>query len=496
MKDNRLTRGAGILLSVTSLPSPYGIGTMGEDAFQFIDLLVDLRQRYWQVLPLGPTSFGDSPYQSFSAFAGNPYLIDMNLLVKEGLLSMSEVQSFNWGEDEKHVDYATLFENRFKVLQMAFDRFDTGKESFQTFCEEQKDWLSDYSFFMALKTFFGNRDWTQWDAGLRNREQPYMDEYQEILKEQILFWKFCQYKFFEQWNRLHRYAKRKGIQIIGDIPLYVAMDSADVWADRKQFKLNSNGEPIEVAGCPPDAFSDDGQRWGNPLYDWDYMEKDDFNWWSRRMKASADLYDVIRIDHFIGVVKFYSIPAGDTTARNGKWNKGPGKKLTDAIEKAVGDSKIIAEDLGVAVPAVKKLLNKIGWPGMRIMLFAFDGNPMNEHLPHNYDNGNLVVYAGTHDNETVVGYFRDKTEYELAYLYEYLNIGNKEEIPDAIIRQAYASVADVAIMQMQDILHLGNEARMNLPSTVGSNWQWRNLRDCLDEKRRNWIRTMSMLYRR
>lgn len=496
MKDNKLTRGAGILLSITSLPSPYGIGTMGEAAYKFVDLLVDLRQRYWQVLPLGPTSFGDSPYQSFSAFAGNPYLIDLSMLMKEDLLQSEEVKSFNWGTDELDVDYATLFENRFQVLQQAFERFDRQAQEYIRFCADQKEWLKDYSLFMALKTFFGNKSWQEWEPGIRNRNQATISEYREILKEQISFWNFCQYEFYKQWKELKQYANRKGIQMIGDIPLYVALDSADVWANRNQFKLDKEGNPIEVAGCPPDAFSDDGQKWGNPIYNWEEMQKGDYIWWNARMKANAALFDVIRIDHFIGVARYYSIPVADENARNGRWNKGPGKKLTDVIEDAVGDSKIIAEDLGVAVPAVKKLLAKTGWPGMKILLFAFDGNPANEHLPHNYEDSNLVVYAGTHDNETVVGYFRDKTEYELAYLYAYLDIEKKEEIPDALIRLGYASAADVVIMQMQDILKLGNEARMNLPSTIGTNWRWRLWDNSLDEERRNWLRTMSVLYRR
>ena len=498
MEAKGFTRGAGVLLSITSLSSPYGIGTLGEAAYQFVDLLVDLRQKYWQVLPLGPTSFGDSPYQSFSAFAGNTYLIDLDILVKEGLLKKEEIKSFNWGNDRNDVDYATLYENRFHVLQMAYNRFVTKekKEDYKSFEHDNEFWLDEYSFFMALKTFSDNKEWMQWDEKLRNRDSVTLEEYREKLSGEIGFWKFCQFKFFEQWKKLKKYANTRGIQIIGDIPLYVAWDSADVWSDRRQFLLDKEGNPTVVAGCPPDAFSDDGQRWGNPIYNWEFMEKDNYTWWKERMHANAALYDVIRIDHFTGVVRYYSIPASEMTARGGKWNKGPGKKLTDAIESAIGESKVIAEDLGAAVPGVRKLMTKTGWPGMKILLFAFDGNTANEQLPHNYQGTNCVVYAGTHDNDTVVGYFRDKTEYELAYLYEYLNISSKEELPDAFIRLAYSSVADVVILQMQDILKLGNEARMNLPSTVGSNWRWRLGEDTLTEERRAWIRTMATMYRR
>lgn len=496
MKEYRMTRGAGILLAVTSLPSPYGIGTMGKEAFRFVDTLSDLRQKYWQVLPIGPTSFGDSPYQSFSAFAGNPYLIDLDILIAEGLLKQEEVDGYNWGNRKDDVDYALIYESRFKVLKSAFERFDAKDEAFKKFCKENKDWLEDYGLYMAVKDEMNGREWLSWEEGLRDREAGVLERYKELLKEQIAFWMFLQYKFFEQWNALKSYANEQGIRIIGDIPLYVALDSADVWANREQFKLNEEGRPIEVAGCPPDAFSDDGQKWGNPLYDWEKMESEGFGWWKKRMEANGRLFDIIRIDHFIGVAKYYSIPAEDETARNGRWNKGPGKKLTDMIEKTLGKNRIIAEDLGVAVPVVKKLLAKTGWPGMHVLLFAFDGNTANEHLPHNYADGNLVVYAGTHDNETVVGYFRDKTKYELAYLYEYLNIKRKADIPDAVIRAAYASVADIVIMQMQDLLKLGNEARMNFPSTVGTNWRWRVLKGSLGEERRTWIRTMTLLYRR
>lgn len=496
MKEYRMTRGAGILLAVTSLPSPYGIGTMGKEAFRFVDTLNDLRQKYWQVLPIGPTSFGDSPYQSFSAFAGNPYLIDLDILIAEGLLKQEEVDGYNWGNKKDDVDYALIYESRFKVLKSAFERFDAQDEAYKKFCKENEDWLEDYSLYMAVKDEMNGSEWLLWEDGLRDREAGVLERYKELLKEQIAFWMFLQYKFFAQWNALKSYANEQGIRIIGDIPLYVALDSADVWANREQFKLNEEGRPIEVAGCPPDAFSDDGQKWGNPLYDWEKMESEGFGWWKKRMEANGRLFDIIRIDHFIGVAKYYSIPAEDETARNGRWNKGPGKKLTDMIEKTLGKNRIIAEDLGVAVPAVKKLLAKTGWPGMHVLLFAFDGNTANEHLPHNYADGNLVVYAGTHDNETVVGYFRDKTEYELAYLYEYLNIKKKADIPDAVIRAAYASVADIVIMQMQDLLKLGNEARMNFPSTVGTNWRWRALKGSLGEERRAWIRTMTLLYRR
>lgn len=498
METKELTRGAGILLAITSLPSSYGIGTLGEAAFQFIDLLVDLKQRYWQILPIGPTSFGNSPYQSYSTFAGNPYLIDLDGLVKEGLLKQTEIRSFNWGDYETDIDYGMIYENRYQVLRMAFERFDVEQEDFSAFCEAEGKWLDDYSFYIALKKHFNDSEWQKWDKDLRDRVPEAMADYQQILHNEIIFCKFCQYEFFKQWAALKNYANSRGIQIIGDLPFYAALDSADVWANRELFLLEKNGMPKMVAGSAPDAFSAEGQKWGNPIYNWERMEKENFFWWRERMAASARLFDVIRLDYFTGIVRYYSVPADAENGRNGRWIKGPGKKLTDVIEEAAKTTRIIVENLGpkLQVPGVKKLLTKTGWPGIKVLMFAFDDDTANEHLPHNYSNSNLVVYAGTHDNETIVGYFRDKSDYELAYLYEYLNIKSKEEIPDALIRTAYASIADVAIIQMQDLLKLGNEARMNAPSTVGNNWRWRIGNDTLSEERRAWIRTLATVYRR
>lgn len=491
-----LTRGAGILLSISSLPSSYGIGTFGNAAFRFVDLLADLKQKYWQVLPMGPTSIGDSPFQSLSAFAGNPYFIDLDGLIAEGLLRKDEVASYNWGSNEADVDYRILYENRFSVLKMAYERFDKENVCYAEFCEQEKSWLEDYSFFMALKEFFGNKAWNQWDEALRDREETALEEYREILKEQIGFWKFCQYEFFSQWKALKRYANGRGIQIIGDMPFYIAYDSADVWAHRENFQLDKEGAMHRVAATPPDGFSASGQVWGNPLYDWGHMEQEEFSWWQKRMEQQAAMYDVIKLDHFNGIVKYYSMPVGRNDARYGKWQKGPGKKLTDVLAGTAGDRQIIAEDTGTVMPAVRKLEQKNGWYGMKVMLFAFDGDAGNEHLPHNYTDTQIAVYAGTHDNDTIVGYYRDKTEYELAYLYSYLNVHTKEEIADAVIREVYSCIADVVILQMQDVLQLGSEARMNQPSTVGSNWKWRILNDALTEERRNWIRTLTSLYKR
>lgn len=496
-KAQGLQRGAGLLLPISSLPSPYGIGTLGDEAYKFVDFLVDAGQSYWQVLPVGPTSYGDSPYQSFSAFAGNPYFIDLDYLVEEGLITKKDIKQYSWVSNVEYVEYAMIYQSRFKVLRTAFENSDhIGTEEYNEFLEDSKYWLDDYSLYMAVKFHFDNVEWQQWDEDIKLRKPEALERYREELKDDIEFWKFCQFKFFEQWNDLRTYANESGIKMIGDIPIYVAMDSADVWAHKELFELDEDVKPINVAGVPPDAFSEDGQLWGNPLYNWTKMEEEDFAWWKERMRSNAGLYDFIRIDHFIGVVNYYSIAADCKNAKKGEWRKGPGKKLTDAIDSAIGDNaSIIAEDLGIVSQPVKDLLKETGYPGMKIIEFAFDGGPSNDHLPHNY-NPNSLVYGGTHDNETVAGYFSSKTKKELKYAMEYLGVSNKEDIPDAVLRTAYASVAAMAIFQVQDILGLGNEARMNTPSTLGDNWKWRMTKGCLKKQHAKKLYKLAEFYAR
>ncbi|WP_455715988.1 4-alpha-glucanotransferase [Anaerosporobacter sp.] len=482
-KNTELTRGAGLLLPVSSLPSPYGIGAFGKAAFDFVDLLVKAKQKYWQVLPLGPTSYGDSPYQSFSAFAGNPYFIDIDSLISEGLLKKSEVEEHFWGNDENKVDYEAIYNSRFVILKKAFERSNhqTQKEYIQ-FCEENSYWVGDYSLYMAIKNHFDNKEWLLWEEDIRFRKPEAVKRFEKELKDDVDFWKFCQFKFYEQWFKLKDYANEKGIQIIGDIPLYVAMDSSDVWVHGDLFELDERKKPINIAGVPPDCFSPTGQRWGNPLYDWDKMEQDDFDWWRKRMQASAKLYDVVRIDHFIGIVRYFRIPAECETAERGNFKKGPGKKLTKVIMESIGDAKIIAEDLGLIIPSVRNLMNSTGFPGMKILQFAFNGDPNNEYLPHNYHSSNTVVYGGTHDNQTVVGRLKTIDKSEEEYTLKYLDIKRKKDIPDAMVKVAYASIAAVAICQVQDILKLDDSARMNLPSSLGGNWQWRMTQGQLTEE--------------
>lgn len=471
-----LKRGAGILMPISSLPAPYGIGTFGKSAYEFADSLKRARQSYWQVLPLGPTSYGDSPYQSFSAFAGNPYFIDLDALLEEELLTKEEIDACYWLDSEEEVKYDAVYYYRFPLLKKAYERSRHGEtEEYRAFCAKNSHWLDDYALYMALKGHFGNKEWMKWEEPIRLRKPEAVKRYEELLREEIGYWKFLQFKFYEQWEQLKNYVNGLGISIIGDIPIYVALDSADVWTHPELFQLDPDTlTPLRVAGVPPDAFSDDGQLWGNPLYDWDKIEETGFAWWKDRMRASARLYDVVRIDHFIGVVQYYSIPYGAEDGKTGEWKQGPGKKLTDAINEAAGDAKIIAEDLGIFCPAVKELLRETGYPGMKIIEFAFSGDRFNEHLPHCYE-PNSVVYGGTHDNETLVGYFKPEARqwWELQYIADYLGVAHHEEVPDKVFRAAYGSVASVAVFQMQDVLGLGNEARMNTPGTVGGNWKWR-----------------------
>ncbi len=498
MKQKEFDRSAGILMPISSLPSPYGIGTFGKDAYDFVDRLVEARQKYWQVLPLGPTGFGDSPYASFSAFAGNPYFVDLDMLIEEGLLTKEYVESFRWNMEEGYVDYGLLHESRSKVLQKAFENSKHQEtEEYQEFVKEQEFWLKDYCLYTACKKHFEDITWQEWEDDIKFRKESAVEHYSLLLKDEIAFHMFVQFKFYRQWNKLKEYANENKIEIIGDIPIYMAMDSADVWQNPQIFQLDKDLNPKKVAGVPPDAFSETGQRWGNPLYDWTRLEKEDFGWWRKRMKHSANLYDVIRIDHFIGMTKYYSIPAEDEDATGGKWKDGPGMKLIRAINESVGEKRIIAEDLGVKIPEVEEVLKESGYPGMKVLEFAFDGNRKNEHLPYNWD-ANIVAYGGTHDNDTLVGYFTGLQWWELGYIREYM--GNKhasiEELVDHLFREAYASVANIVIFQMQDVLKVGSLGRMNIPSSMGTNWRWRMLKNQVDAKDIERLRYLCDIYGR
>lgn len=466
-------RTSGVLMPISSLPSPYGIGTMGKDAREFVDFLVRGGQTYWQILPICPTSYGDSPYQSFSSFAGNPYFIDLELLCEEKLLTKDECESFDWGDNRRYIDYGVMYVSRYALLKKAYARFmKNAPGDFYDFCSQEEQWLEEYALFMALKDVNGGKAWGEWEESLRVRKPEALEKAREKYKDEIMFYKVLQFLFFKQWRQLKAYANKKGIQIIGDVPIYVAGDSADVWANPTQFYLDEDLNPIEVAGCPPDAFSVDGQLWGNPLFAWDEMKKDNYAWWTKRIKAMSELYDIIRIDHFRGFDSYYAIPAKDKTAKNGKWKEGPGMALFTQLEKKLGKLPIIVEDLGFLTPSVVKLLKDSGFPGMKVIQFAFDSREGSNYLPHTYT-PHCVVYTGTHDNDTVMGWFDTAPEHCIEFAKEYLNLTTEEGYNWGMMRGAWASVADMTIMPIQDIIGLGSEARINIPSTLGENWKWR-----------------------
>lgn len=475
-------RASGVLMHISSLPSPYGIGTMGKEAKKFADFLEKGGQKYWQILPICPTSYGDSPYQSFSSFAGNPYFIDLEILCKEKLLKKAECESFPWGTNECYVDFGVMYQSRYALLKKAHERFKKNEpQDFSVFCEEEADWLNDYALFMALKDAHNGTAWFEWEWQLKVREQWALDEAREKYAEDISFYKMLQYLFFKQWHELKDYVNEKGIEIIGDVPIYVAGDSADVWANPGQFYLNENLDPIDVAGCPPDAFSADGQLWGNPLFRWDEMKKDNYTWWTKRVKAMSELYDIVRIDHFRGFDSYYAIPAGESTARNGEWRKGPGMELFRAMEEKLGKLNIIVEDLGYLTPSVLKLVEDSGFPGMKVMQFAFDSREGSDYLPHNYPK-HCVVYTGTHDNDTALGWIKTAPKDSVKFAKEYLNLTQEEGYHWGLMRGAWASVAELAIVPMQDLLGIGCEGRMNTPSTLGGNWEWRMKPKAADNK--------------
>ncbi|GHU40588.1 4-alpha-glucanotransferase [Clostridia bacterium] len=465
-------RNSGILMHISSLPSPYGIGTMGKEARSFVDFLVQSAQKYWQVLPLCPTGNGDSPYQSFSGFAGNPYFIDLDYLCEEELLTKEECESFVFGTSDKEVDYGALYENRYPLFHKAFARFKKNiPEDFHAFCGKQEAWLSDYALFMALKDKHEGVAWSKWEKDLKTREPQAIAEAKEELKEEICFWQMLQYFFYKQWFALKAYANRSGVEIIGDVPIYVAGDSADVWADPAQFYLDDNLDPIDVAGCPPDAFTAEGQLWGNPLFRWDTMKEDGFAWWKKRIAHMSVLYDVIRIDHFRGFDSYYAIPYGSVNAVRGEWRTGPGMDLFTALKEGLGDLNIIVEDLGFLTPSVLQLVADSGFPGMKLMQFAFDSRD-GDYLPHNYQK-HCVVYTGTHDNDTILGWLKSASKESVAYAKEYMCLNEEEGYHWGMMRTAWASVSNLAIVTMQDVLGLSGEARMNVPSTLGGNWMWR-----------------------
>lgn len=494
-------RAAGILMPISSLPSDYGIGCFSKSAYEFVDWLKEAGQTYWQILPLGPTSYGDSPYQSFSTFAGNLYFIDLDTLVEEGVLDKKDCEKVNWGKKPDEVDYEKIYKGRYPLLRKAYENSDISKNpDYQKFVAENSWWLSDYALFMAVKDRFEGVEWTKWAEDIRLRWNNAMDYYREELYFDIEFQQYMQFKFYEQWMKLKSYANSKGIQIIGDIPIYVAMDSADAWAHPELFQLDQDNVPLAVAGCPPDGFSATGQLWGNPLYRWDYHRNTGYQWWISRMSYCFRLYDVVRIDHFRGFDEYFSIPYGDKDARGGHWEKGPGINLFRKIEQALGWKQVIAEDLGYMTDSVRHLVYESGFPGMKVLEFAFDSRDSgcaSDYLPHNYPE-NCVAYTGTHDNETIVGWWNSITAAERKLARDYLcdHATPEEELYKCFISLIMRSAARVCVIPMQDYMGLDNRFRMNKPSTVGTNWKWRIKKRDLTKKLQKEIHDVTLRYGR
>ena len=492
-----MKRSCGILMPISSLPSPHGIGTLGAEARKFVDFLADAGQSWWQILPVGPTSYGDSPYQSFSAYAGNPYFVDLDLLCEDGLLTPAEVNSVNWGTDPAKVDYSAIYNSRFPLLHLAMERgWERDADKVAAFSEENASWLPDYALFMAVKRHFGMQSWTEWpDEDIRLRRPEAVARYQEELADDIRLFTYIQYLFFRQWEDLRSYAHEKGIGIIGDLPIYVAMDSADVWADPRAFQLDERNVPAEVAGVPPDYFTADGQLWGNPLYDWDAMKADGYTWWIRRIAGASRLYDILRIDHFRGLESYWAVPYGETTAKIGRWVKGPGMDLIGVLTEKFPNIQFIAEDLGYLTPEVRQLLEDSGLPGMKVLEFAFDSREAANYLPHTYPR-HCVCYAGTHDNATLMGWKDEAAPADIAMARQYLGLNDEEGFHWGVLRGGQSSVADLFVAQMQDYLGLGSEARMNTPGILGGNWQWRMLSSQITDALTARIAGMARLYGR
>ena len=489
-------RKSGILLPIASLPSNYGIGCFSKEAYEFVDRLEEAGQTYWQILPMGPTGYGDSPYQSFSTFAGNPYFIDPEDLVKRGYLTKKQCEAYDFGDNENYIDYEKVYLSRFRLLREAYENSNIAKDKgFQKFIRENAFWLDDYALYMAVKESFDGVCWVEWDEDIKLREEEAMKKYRAKYAKEVEFYQFQQYLFQVQWEKLKTYANEKGIKIIGDIPIYVAFDSSDAWANPELFQFDEDCNPVAVAGCPPDAFAVTGQLWGNPLYRWEYHKQTGYEWWMKRLASCYEKYDVVRIDHFRGFDEYYAIPFGEPTAEVGSWESGPGIDIFRVMKEKLGEKEVIAEDLGFLTDSVIELVKQSGYPGMKILQFAFDSREESDYLPHNYTQ-NCVVYTGTHDNDTIVGWYESVQEADKEFCNRYVNLAGSKEPHWEIIRAAMASVAQLAVIPMQDYLGLGSEARINIPSTLGDNWKWRMSKGDFTKELAKRVKDMTKLYSR
>ena len=493
-------RSSGILFHPTSLPGKYGIGTLGKEAYAFIDFLKKSRQKLWQIFPLGPTGYGDSPYQSFSSFAGNPYLIDFDLLIEAHLLSEEDLRDVFFGDNEEYIDYGAIYNQKYPLLRRAYENFKSSdnhemRENLEHFKRENASWLNDYSLYISLKNHFNGLPWNEWAHDIKNREHGAMEHERNELADDIEYHNFIQFLFFKQWGDVKRYANENGIKIIGDIPIFVAADSSDAWANPEIFLFDEERKPVKVAGVPPDYFSATGQLWGNPLYNWQKLKETNYSWWVERVRANLSTCDIIRIDHFRGFEAYWAVPYGDDTAINGQWEPGPGIDLFNAIKSQLGELPIIAEDLGLMTQGVIDLREATGFPGMKILGFAFDSGEENDYLPHTYTK-NCVVYTGTHDNDTLIGWFQKAKEEDRQFARDYLNSRSDDEIHWDAIRGAWSSVANMAISPVQDFLGLGSEARINTPGVAAGNWQWRLKHGVLTDELAERIAKLTKVYSR
>ena len=493
-------RSSGILFHPTSLPGKYGIGTLGKEAYAFIDFLKKSRQKLWQIFPLGPTGYGDSPYQSFSSFAGNPYLIDFDLLIEAHLLSEEDLRDVFFGDNEEYIDYGAVYNQKYPLLRKAYENFKSSdnhemRENLEHFKRENASWLNDYSLYISLKNHFNGLPWNEWAHDIKNREHGAMEHYRNELADDIEYHNFIQFLFFKQWGDVKRYANENGIKIIGDIPIFVAADSSDAWANPEIFLFDEERKPVKVAGVPPDYFSATGQLWGNPLYNWQKLKETNYSWWVERVRANLSTCDIIRIDHFRGFEAYWAVPYGDDTAINGQWEPGPGIDLFNAIKSQLGELPIIAEDLGLMTQGVIDLREATGFPGMKILGFAFDSGEENDYLPHTYTK-NCVVYTGTHDNDTLIGWFQKAKEEDRQFARDYLNSRSDDEIHWDAIRGAWSSVASMAISPVQDFLGPGSEARINTPGVAAGNWQWRLRHGVLTDELAERIAKLTRVYSR
>ena len=493
-------RSSGILLHPTSLPGKYGIGSLGKEAYKFVDFLKKSNQKLWQIFPLGPTGYGDSPYQCFSSFAGNPYLIDFDLLIEQNLLTEEDLKDVNFGGNEEYIDYGAIYNQKYPLLRKAYENFKANenkelKEKLETFKTENSSWLDDYSLYISLKNHFNGLPWNEWEDDIRTRKEAAINKYKAELANEIEYHNFIQFLFFTQWNNVKKYANDNGIKIIGDIPIFVAVDSSDAWANPEIFLFDPELKPVKVAGVPPDYFSATGQLWGNPLYDWDKLKELNYKWWVDRVRANLSTCDIIRIDHFRGFDEYWAVPYGDKTAENGTWCPGPRTDLFNAIKNELGELPIIAEDLGTMTQGVIDLREATGFPGMKILGFAFDSGEENDYLPHTYTK-NCVVYTGTHDNDTLIGWFTKAKEEDRQFARDYLHSQSDNEIHWDALRGAWSSVANMAIAPIQDFLGLGSEARINTPGLASGNWQWRLKDGVLTDELAERIAKLTKVYSR